>query len=503
MRHLVLGGCGQIGTHLIERLLSNGHEAHAMDLSLGHAHDLRRRGNRLLNAEMEWCDIVHFLAFDAGGAAYLEEHQHTVSFISNNVKIMDAVFDVLERTEKPFFFASSQMANMAFSTYGRLKAIGEAYTRAIGGVIVQYWNIYGWEPDADRSHCITDFIRMARDRGSIAMRTDGKEERQFLYADDCADCLLELSLRYGAIPRDRPVHVSSFEWTSIGEIAALVSGMFGNCPITASPRTDDVQRGLRNEPDRYVLEFWRPVTPLANGIRAGGGTDGPEFGAAAGRSPGRPPGLMAAARSEEGGSGAFHAEQRPAGAHARPGNPGADQEQRDQHGDRRAAEAGFGRRAFDAAGGDVQEGHGDHHRQRVLDQEVAELRVAHRGADVLERRADHGAQRHVQQEPDQELQGQQVGRRLQQPGVGRPPRRAPGPAGPGAREQQQQQRQQRPAQPGMDEQHDRVHADTIGAGAAGINAPRRAGGPAPGSGRRGRTRCGTSRTTRSRATAGP
>lgn len=32
MRHLVLGGCGQIGTHLIERLRSRGHAARAIDV---------------------------------------------------------------------------------------------------------------------------------------------------------------------------------------------------------------------------------------------------------------------------------------------------------------------------------------------------------------------------------------------------------------------------------------------------------------------------------------
>ena len=68
--------------------------------------------------------------------------------------------------------------------------------------------------------------------------------------------------------RDRPLHLSSFEWTSIGGVAALVSGMFGNCPIVAGTRADLVQRGVRSEPDRSVLEFWRPATPLAEGIRA-------------------------------------------------------------------------------------------------------------------------------------------------------------------------------------------------------------------------------------------
>lgn len=267
MRHLVLGARGQIGAHLVDRLLVQGHLARAIDLEIGDAHDLRRRDNELLIAGMEWCDVVHFLAFDVGGSSYLEKYQHTFSFISNNIKIMDSVFDVLKRVRKPFFFASTQMSNMAHSTYGMLKAIGEAYSRAVGGVVVQFWNVYGWESDHRKSHVITDFIRKAHDLGRIEMRTSGKEKRQFLYADDCADCLIRLAQRYDDICGDKPLHITSFEWTSINRVAELVSRIFGDCPVVAGTREDDVQRDIQNEPDRHVLEFWQPVTQLADGIR--------------------------------------------------------------------------------------------------------------------------------------------------------------------------------------------------------------------------------------------
>ena len=180
---------------------------------------------------------------------------------------MDTVFDVLKRARKPFFFASTQMSNMAHSIYGMLKAIGEAYTRAVGGVVVQFWNVYGWESDHSKSHVITDFIRKARDLGRIEMWTSGKEKRQFLYADDCSDCLIRLAQQYDDIRGDQPLHITSFEWTSINHVAALVSGIFGNCPVVAGAREDNVQRDIRNEPDRYILRFWQPVTPLADGIR--------------------------------------------------------------------------------------------------------------------------------------------------------------------------------------------------------------------------------------------
>ena len=233
---------------------------------LGNDHDLRRQDTPLLADCVDECDVVHFLAFAVGGSTYLERCQDTFGFISNNAKIMDRVFDVLARTRKPFLFASSQMSNLGHSTYGRLKSVGESYTRALGGVVLQFWNVFGWEPDPEKSHVITDFIRMARDHGRIAMRTDGSEERQFLYGDDCADCLIELSARYASIDRDRALHVASFEWTSIRRIARIVSARFGNCPISAGSRADTVQRSTRIEPDPYVLQFWRPATPLQEGI---------------------------------------------------------------------------------------------------------------------------------------------------------------------------------------------------------------------------------------------
>ena len=267
MRHLVLGARGQIGRHLVRRLLQGGSQVREIDLVLGDSHDLRQGDNQRLIAGVEWCDIVQFLAFDVGGSPYLERYQNTYAFISNNSRIMNTVFDVLERTGKPFLFTSTQMANMAHSTYGLLKSIGEAYTRSLGGIVVTLWNVYGRETDRQKSHVITDFIRKARDHGKIEMRTSGTEERQFVYADDCADCLIALSQRRGDIRPGAPLHITSFEWTSINSVAVLVSSIFDNCPIVVGTGEDKVQRNLRYEPDPYVLKFWRPKTSLADGVR--------------------------------------------------------------------------------------------------------------------------------------------------------------------------------------------------------------------------------------------
>jgi len=265
MTHLILGSAGQIGYHLVNYLRSINEQVIEFDILYTEEQDLRLYNNKDLEKAVRECDYVHFLAFDIGGSAYMKKYQDTYSFINNNIKIMDRVFEVLEQTKKPFTFASSQMSNMSYSTYGLLKAIGEKYTEALGGLVVKFWNVYGYEKDEEKSHVITDFIKMARETGIIGMRTKGIEQRQFLYGDDCAECLVKLARQYEAVNRSKPLHVTSFIWSSINEVARAVQANI-SCSIVVGDATDEVQKDKRNEPDPYILNYWLPKTGLKEGI---------------------------------------------------------------------------------------------------------------------------------------------------------------------------------------------------------------------------------------------
>jgi nucleoside-diphosphate-sugar epimerase len=266
VKHLVLGSAGQIGSALVEFLKVNGEEVLEFDIVRSPDEDLRIPRNPLLLQKLEECDFVHFLAFDVGGSRYLREYQHSYEFVANNTRIMANTFEALKQTRRPFLFASSQMSNMVFSPYGALKAVGEAYTRALDGLVVKFWNVYGVERDREKSHVITDFIRKARDTRVIDMLTDGSEERQFLYSRDCAECLLELSRRYNELDRQQEWHITSFEWTSIMDVARLVAEIYPGTQIKPGRAGDSVQKGLKNEPDPYILKIWRPKTSLRQGI---------------------------------------------------------------------------------------------------------------------------------------------------------------------------------------------------------------------------------------------
>jgi nucleoside-diphosphate-sugar epimerase len=266
MKYLVLGSSGQIGSHLCSYLEQQGNNrVIPFDIARESSEDLRSNVP-LLTEKMKEADFVFFLAFDVGGALYLQQYQNTYDFISNNVKIMNHTFETLRALKKPFLFASSQMANMQQSPYGVLKAIGDCYTRALEGIIVKFWNVYGVERDPKKFHVITDFIKKARRDGKIEMMSSGEEERQFLYADDCCSCLHKLSLTHKAIPRDKNLHITSFKWTQIIEIARIIGGQM-SVPVIPGPHAiDNVQMFQKNEPDSFIFEYWRPTTSLEEGI---------------------------------------------------------------------------------------------------------------------------------------------------------------------------------------------------------------------------------------------
>jgi nucleoside-diphosphate-sugar epimerase len=129
MIHLVLGSAGQIGSHLVEYLKNQGEKVYEIDILNNEWEDLRIQNNMVLDEYLLEADIVYFLAFDVGGAKYLEQYQDTSEFIMNNMRIMSNTFDAINNHGKPFIFASSQMAEMSYSSYGMLKALGEKITK--------------------------------------------------------------------------------------------------------------------------------------------------------------------------------------------------------------------------------------------------------------------------------------------------------------------------------------------------------------------------------------
>jgi len=267
MKCLVLGSDGLVGKYVCDYLRNQNEDVITYDIAENSQMDLRRVG--LLDDYMKEADFVYFLAFDIGGAYYIKTFQNTFEFIDNNTKIMETTFNCLKRHKTPFIFTSSTMANLAFSSYGVLKSLGEFYTKSLNGLIVRFWNIYGVEhsPDPLKTHVVCDFVKSALINGEINMKTDGTEERQFLYAEDCSKAMHTLQLNCESIPRNKPLDITGFEWTKIKNLAQIISELCGNVKINIGQEIDASHQKIKNDPDPYILSMWTPETTLENGIQ--------------------------------------------------------------------------------------------------------------------------------------------------------------------------------------------------------------------------------------------
>jgi nucleoside-diphosphate-sugar epimerase len=271
MKITVLGSSGQIGAYLTEYLRNKGHQVHEFDMVNTPDEDMTTIPNILLEERIADSDFVFFLAFDVGGSRYLKKYQHTFQFINNNCRLMANAFTLIQKYNKQFVFASSQMSNMSYSPYGVLKNVGELYTKSLNGLIVKFWNVYGIEKDHEKAHVITDFISKGFETGIIDMMTDGEEERDFLYAEDCCEALETVMEHYSEFTSEDKLHITSFKYTKIKDIANIIVGQFnliGKYDIKVQPSTekDSVQLDKRNQADTFIMKWWSPKTSIESGI---------------------------------------------------------------------------------------------------------------------------------------------------------------------------------------------------------------------------------------------
>jgi len=276
-RVTILGSSGQIGAYLTEYLRNKDYDVREFDIVNGEHQDMRTIPSPELHRMIQTSDFIFFLAFDVGGSRYLKKYQHTFDFVNNNARLMVNAFGLIEKYKKPFVFASSQMSNMSHSPYGVLKRVGELYTQTLKGLTVKFWNVYGIEKDHEKAHVITDFIKKGFEEGEFEMLTDGTEERQFLYAEDCCEALETIMESYSDFKPTDPLHVTSFNSHSIKYVAETIQGQFNllgadvdkkymDVSIKPGLAKDSVQMDKRNEADNYILGWWQPKTGLDEGI---------------------------------------------------------------------------------------------------------------------------------------------------------------------------------------------------------------------------------------------
>jgi nucleoside-diphosphate-sugar epimerase len=179
-------------------------------------------------------------------------------------------FDVIKKFKKKFIFASSQMSNMDFSSYGHLKAIGEKYTSILGGITVKFWNVYGYEYNEEKMHVVNDFIRKGFKYGEIITLTDGNESRDFLFGEDCSKALEIVMKNFHLLKKHRSIDIAYNKFFKIRLVAKIIQELFLKngkiIKITYSKNKDIIQKYKKNYPNKIINKYWKPNINLKSGI---------------------------------------------------------------------------------------------------------------------------------------------------------------------------------------------------------------------------------------------
>lgn len=249
MRELVLGGDGLIGSTLVQALSNRGHVVKSLDLKSGC--DLRQVDDQPFRE----CDRVWFLAWDTGGARYIEAVDRQHEQYKQNCEISVRVFDALSRNRKPFLFVSSQLAGLP-TAYGTTKLMSACWSLQLGGKVARLWNTYGWEHPDVRSHVITDLVLSGLTRGRVTCMTDGSERRRFIYKTDCVEALIKLF-----DSSQQTAEVAGPEWVTIRQVGEEVARQL---KVEFEPGSAPGSEVMIDP--KELLPGWQPAVSLSEGI---------------------------------------------------------------------------------------------------------------------------------------------------------------------------------------------------------------------------------------------
>jgi GDP-D-mannose 3', 5'-epimerase len=305
-RALVTGAGGFIGSHLVQRLNTEGYWVRGVDLKypefsktsaddfiIGDLRDpviCKKVTNQPFNE-------VYQLAADMGGAGFVFSGSHDADIMHNSALINLNMIEACYRARvKKMFYSSSACIYPEYnqrdpdnpkcsedsaypaapdSEYGWEKLFSERlYLSFIRNYkmdihIARFHNIFGpegsWKDGREKAPAA--FCRKVAetpDGGEIEMWGDGQQTRSFLYIDECLEGIRRL-MKSDFIG---PVNIGSEEMVSINQLAKMIMDIAGK-KLTIKHIPGPLGVRGRNSDNHLISEKlgWKPSAPLSRGLQ--------------------------------------------------------------------------------------------------------------------------------------------------------------------------------------------------------------------------------------------
>ena len=300
MRILVTGGAGFIGSHLCERLLSEGHEVICLDnfftgRKQNIAHLLDDHGFELVRHDVTEpilleVDQIYNLACPASPVHYQYNPVKTVKTsvmgminmlgMAKRVKARilqastsEVYGDPLIHPQTEAYFGNVNPIGLR-SCYDEGKRVAETlmmdYNRQNGvdTRIVRIFNTYGERMLENDGRVVSNFVVQALRGQELTVYGDGTQTRSFCYVSDLVDGIIRLMNAEGD-DIHLPVNIGNPGEFTMNELAQEVGKCVGreiNIRHMPLPQDDPKQRRPNIERAKSLLG-WEPKVPLAEGLR--------------------------------------------------------------------------------------------------------------------------------------------------------------------------------------------------------------------------------------------
>ncbi len=309
---LITGGCGFIGTSLIQKIVrdSESHEIRVLDnLSVGMQNDLGEVCNFQISEnaqesgegvslkigdirDYETCQqvvlgmdcIVHLAANTGVGSSVKNPRMDLETNITGTFNLLEAA---RQAGVRQFVFASSgapagevtppiheEVAPHPVSPYGASKLAGEGYCSAyartfgINTIALRFGNVYG-PRSKHKSSVVAKFIRKALAGEVCEIFGDGTQTRDFIYIDDLIDAIL-LAMSFEG--KGEIFQIATGKERTVLEVAEILQKELGSYGVQmklqhSGKRLGDVHRNFADISKAKSILGWKPVMKLKTGIQ--------------------------------------------------------------------------------------------------------------------------------------------------------------------------------------------------------------------------------------------
>jgi len=290
---LVTGGAGFIGSHIVEQLISLGHEVVVVDNEYSDNENFYWRkdtynvnidiADKALKNAFTNVDYVFHLAAEARIGPSIENPVNAVNI--NTLGTCNVLQCAREAGVKKVMYSSTSsgyglntspnietQSDDCLNPYSVSKVAGEKickmYTDLYGlkTVIFRYFNVFGERAPKKGQYApvIGIFLRQLAAGEKLTIVGDGEQRRDFVYVKDVANANIMAALSnadddaYGQV-----YNVGSGKNYSVNDIASFIS----NDTINIPPRVGEARNSLANIDKIYKTFAWKPQTDVEEWIK--------------------------------------------------------------------------------------------------------------------------------------------------------------------------------------------------------------------------------------------